>query len=191
MTTPTLAHPSHVSWPHRELHRGPQWLRSHGGAALFRQTPHAFRGLVGSSTESGTHNDVFTTAYGWVLRQDNFSIVLLIPPAHMVSSLAFARAFVASSCLGCGSESSEMTLGFSSEGSRGPWGPVLRPLGGLLGSSWGFLSASWGPLGDLLRPPGGVLGPKARNVVSYSPSGAPFGAFLGPSCAILKPLGLS
>eukprot|EP00959_Pyramimonas_sp_CCMP1952_P382306 8010799-Pyramimonas_sp.AAC.1 len=26
------AHPSHVSWPHRELHRRPQWQRSHARA---------------------------------------------------------------------------------------------------------------------------------------------------------------
>ena len=36
-------------------------------------------------------------------------------------------------------------------------GTVLRPLGSLLGASWGFLGASW-PLGGLLGASWGLLG---------------------------------
>ena len=38
---PSLAHPSHVSWPHRELHLRSQWRNSHGATAPFWHTPHA------------------------------------------------------------------------------------------------------------------------------------------------------
>ena len=41
------AHPSHVSWPYRELHRRSQWRSPH--APLPPST--AFRGPIGSSTE--------------------------------------------------------------------------------------------------------------------------------------------
>eukprot|EP00959_Pyramimonas_sp_CCMP1952_P253100 5287281-Pyramimonas_sp.AAC.1 len=34
-----------------ELHRRPQWLRSHAGPPQFRHTPHTFRGPIGNSTE--------------------------------------------------------------------------------------------------------------------------------------------
>eukprot|EP00959_Pyramimonas_sp_CCMP1952_P175897 3675584-Pyramimonas_sp.AAC.1 len=37
---PILAHRSHASWPHRELHRRPQWRNSHGGPAPYWRTPH-------------------------------------------------------------------------------------------------------------------------------------------------------
>ena len=43
---PISAHPSHVSWPHRELRLRPQWESSHGTAALFRYTPHADLGPI-------------------------------------------------------------------------------------------------------------------------------------------------
>ena len=33
-------HFSHASWPRRELHRRPQWLRPHGGAAPMLAHPH-------------------------------------------------------------------------------------------------------------------------------------------------------
>ena len=33
------AHPSHVSWPHREPHERPQWESSHGGAAPISAHP--------------------------------------------------------------------------------------------------------------------------------------------------------
>ena len=36
--------PSHVSWPHMELHLRSQWRSPHGGAAPFWHTPHTFRG---------------------------------------------------------------------------------------------------------------------------------------------------
>ena len=45
------AHPSRALWPHRELHRTPQWQGSHGGPAPFWRTPHTVRGPIGSSTE--------------------------------------------------------------------------------------------------------------------------------------------
>ena len=44
--TPISPHPSHISWPHRELHRRPQWDHPHAPA-----THHTFRGPIGSSTE--------------------------------------------------------------------------------------------------------------------------------------------
>ena len=41
-------------------------------------------------------------------------------------------------------------------------GPLGRPLGGLLGASWGLLGTYWAPLGGLLGaswgPLGGILG---------------------------------
>ena len=80
-------------------------------------------------------------------------------------------------CLGCGSESSGMLLGVSSERSRGllgavwgPFGSVRGPLGGVLGLPGGLLEASWGPLGGLLGAPWGPLGGPLR----------PSGGFLGP-----------
>ena len=45
------AHSSHVSWPHWELHRRPQWQRPHAVPPSFRHTLHTFRGPIGSSTE--------------------------------------------------------------------------------------------------------------------------------------------
>ena len=33
------AHPSHVSWPHREVHRTPQWLRPHATTAPISAHP--------------------------------------------------------------------------------------------------------------------------------------------------------
>eukprot|EP00959_Pyramimonas_sp_CCMP1952_P160843 3363775-Pyramimonas_sp.AAC.1 len=36
---PMSAHPSRSSWPHRELHRRPQWHRLHAGAATYFGTP--------------------------------------------------------------------------------------------------------------------------------------------------------
>eukprot|EP00959_Pyramimonas_sp_CCMP1952_P340076 7122590-Pyramimonas_sp.AAC.1 len=45
------AHPSHGSWPPRELHRRPQRERPHGTAAPFWRTPQTARGPRGSSTE--------------------------------------------------------------------------------------------------------------------------------------------
>ena len=47
----SLAHPSHASWPHREVHLKSQWRSSHGAAAPFWHTPHTFRGPIRSSTE--------------------------------------------------------------------------------------------------------------------------------------------
>eukprot|EP00959_Pyramimonas_sp_CCMP1952_P306553 6415712-Pyramimonas_sp.AAC.1 len=44
----------------------------------FWHVSHAFGGPIGSSTESGTHTALFTTAYGWVLRQDNFLFFSLL-----------------------------------------------------------------------------------------------------------------
>eukprot|EP00959_Pyramimonas_sp_CCMP1952_P220623 4612741-Pyramimonas_sp.AAC.1 len=41
---PILAHPSHGSWPHRELRRRPQWQSSHAVPRTFRHTPHTARG---------------------------------------------------------------------------------------------------------------------------------------------------
>ena len=41
----------HVSWPHRELHRKPQWQGPHASPRQFRHTPHTVRGPIGSSTE--------------------------------------------------------------------------------------------------------------------------------------------
>ena len=74
------AHPSHGSWPHRELHRRLQWQGSHGGPAPFRRTPREGRGgPMRTSTESGTHNVVLTTAYGWALRQANSTLVSFPP----------------------------------------------------------------------------------------------------------------
>eukprot|EP00959_Pyramimonas_sp_CCMP1952_P102648 2147020-Pyramimonas_sp.AAC.1 len=35
VTRPISAHTSHVSWPHRELRRRPQWLRPHGDSLHF------------------------------------------------------------------------------------------------------------------------------------------------------------
>merc|ERR1711870_168799 len=46
-----LAHPSHISWPHGELHRRPQWQSSYVVRASFLRTPHTFPGPMGSSTE--------------------------------------------------------------------------------------------------------------------------------------------
>eukprot|EP00959_Pyramimonas_sp_CCMP1952_P266156 5564672-Pyramimonas_sp.AAC.1 len=40
----------------------------------LRHVPHALRGPMGSPTESGTHNALLTTTYGWALRQDNFDL---------------------------------------------------------------------------------------------------------------------
>eukprot|EP00959_Pyramimonas_sp_CCMP1952_P447102 9361092-Pyramimonas_sp.AAC.1 len=48
----------------------------------LRHTPHEDRGPIGSSTESGSHKAVFTTAYGWVLRQDIF---FGAPPRHLIA----------------------------------------------------------------------------------------------------------
>ena len=48
---PISAHPSHGSWPHRELHRRPQWQGPHAVPPSFRRTPHTVRGPIGSSTE--------------------------------------------------------------------------------------------------------------------------------------------
>ena len=45
---------------------------------------------------------------------------------------------------------------------------------------------SWEPLRGLLGIPGGFLLRWARNVLSCSPPGAPLGAFLGPSWAVLE-----
>merc|ERR1712091_825586 len=53
-TIPISAHPSHVSSPHRELHRGLQWVRSHAVPSPFRPTPHTFRRPTGSSTEGSS-----------------------------------------------------------------------------------------------------------------------------------------
>ena len=77
-------------------------------------------------------------------------------------------------CLGCGSESSGMLLGVSSENSRGPpggscnayWeflgyllGGLLRLLGGPFGGpSWKPLRPSWGPLGPFWGPRGNRVG---------------------------------
>ena len=38
-TASVSAHPSHGSWPHRELHRRPKWLRSHGTTAPISAHP--------------------------------------------------------------------------------------------------------------------------------------------------------
>eukprot|EP00959_Pyramimonas_sp_CCMP1952_P146678 3070206-Pyramimonas_sp.AAC.1 len=35
---PILVHPSHGSWPHRELHLSSQWRSPHGAAAPFWYT---------------------------------------------------------------------------------------------------------------------------------------------------------
>ena len=48
--TPISAHPSHVSWPHRELHRRPQWQGPHAVPLPFRGTPRTFRGPIRCST---------------------------------------------------------------------------------------------------------------------------------------------
>ena len=45
------AHPSHVSSPHRELHRRPKWLRPHASPTPISAHPHTFRGPIGSSTK--------------------------------------------------------------------------------------------------------------------------------------------
>ena len=37
---PISAHPSHASWPHRELHRRPKWLSSHAPAAPTAHPSH-------------------------------------------------------------------------------------------------------------------------------------------------------
>eukprot|EP00959_Pyramimonas_sp_CCMP1952_P226354 4732671-Pyramimonas_sp.AAC.1 len=41
------AHPSHVSWPHRELHRRFPWRSPHASPSPST----AFRGPIGSATE--------------------------------------------------------------------------------------------------------------------------------------------
>ena len=61
-----LAHPSHVSRPHGELHRRPQWQSLHGDATSFWHTPHSARGPMGSSTEgpSGRARMVYPPHFG-------------------------------------------------------------------------------------------------------------------------------
>eukprot|EP00959_Pyramimonas_sp_CCMP1952_P389569 8163444-Pyramimonas_sp.AAC.1 len=39
-----LAHPSHGSWPHWELHRRPQWENRHGAVAGFWRNLRTVRG---------------------------------------------------------------------------------------------------------------------------------------------------
>ena len=51
---PILAHPSHVSWPHRELHRRPQWQGPHAAPRQFRRTLHEDRRPIRSSTEGAS-----------------------------------------------------------------------------------------------------------------------------------------
>eukprot|EP00959_Pyramimonas_sp_CCMP1952_P273731 5721522-Pyramimonas_sp.AAC.1 len=46
------AHPSHASWPHRKLHRGPHCQGPHAATSPFRHTRHTFRGPIGSSAEN-------------------------------------------------------------------------------------------------------------------------------------------
>ena len=46
------AHPLHVSWPHRELHRRLLRQGSHASPSQFRHTPHSCRCPIGSSAES-------------------------------------------------------------------------------------------------------------------------------------------
>eukprot|EP00959_Pyramimonas_sp_CCMP1952_P010482 219668-Pyramimonas_sp.AAC.1 len=60
------AHPSHVSWPHRELHRMLEWYGPHAVPRPFWHSPHKFRCPRRSSTEKGAHNAGFRTAYAWV-----------------------------------------------------------------------------------------------------------------------------
>eukprot|EP00959_Pyramimonas_sp_CCMP1952_P107926 2256610-Pyramimonas_sp.AAC.1 len=47
---PIVAHPSHVSWLHRELNLMSQWRSPHGGTAPSWHASHTFRGTIRSST---------------------------------------------------------------------------------------------------------------------------------------------
>eukprot|EP00959_Pyramimonas_sp_CCMP1952_P064980 1356654-Pyramimonas_sp.AAC.1 len=40
------ADPSHASWPHRQLRRGPQWQGSHAYPPPVGGPHHTFRGLI-------------------------------------------------------------------------------------------------------------------------------------------------
>eukprot|EP00959_Pyramimonas_sp_CCMP1952_P311625 6521666-Pyramimonas_sp.AAC.1 len=50
---PSSAYPSHVSWPHGELHRKPQWKRPPAADGPLWHTPQTFRRCTGGSTEDG------------------------------------------------------------------------------------------------------------------------------------------
>ena len=88
---PIFAHPSHVSWPHRELHRRPQWQGPHGATAPFWHTPHTARGPIGSSTEgpsggvrtrSRPHHDALS-----MKGTPKFTLIVACLP-HLFASLA-------------------------------------------------------------------------------------------------------
>eukprot|EP00959_Pyramimonas_sp_CCMP1952_P218704 4573490-Pyramimonas_sp.AAC.1 len=58
----------------------------------FRRTPRAFRGPVGGSTEKIFTLAVFTIAYGWVFRQDNFGFPMeAIQDAGFLSDLPWKQ----------------------------------------------------------------------------------------------------
>ena len=69
---PISAHPSHVSWPHREPHRRPQRLRPHASPTTDFGTPLTrFVAPLGALPKMIFTSAVLTTAYAWALRQAN------------------------------------------------------------------------------------------------------------------------
>eukprot|EP00959_Pyramimonas_sp_CCMP1952_P259328 5421601-Pyramimonas_sp.AAC.1 len=55
-SAPISAHPSHVSWPHSEPHRRPQWLRRHASRAHFGTSITRFVAPWGAPPKANLQN---------------------------------------------------------------------------------------------------------------------------------------